>query len=165
MQQTNKKIIIKDIDKKKLLRKSLGMFSTGITVVTTLDQNKNPVGMTVNSFASVSLNPALVLWSIEKKQPSFNTFFNANGYAVNVLTKKQHDLCTLFSSPVENKFENINWHLSENGHPIINDTLAWFDCIKWNYYNGGDHQILVSEVLSHNNTENEPLVYWNSNIS
>ena len=68
------------------------MFSTGIAVVTTLDENQNPVGMTVNSFASVSLNPALVLWSIEKKQPSFNTFLNANGYAVNVLTKKQNDL-------------------------------------------------------------------------
>ena len=148
-----------------LLKKSLGMFSTGITIVTTIDDNKKPIGMTVNSFASVSLNPQLVLWSIDKKQPSYDIFLNANGYAVNILSKSQKDLCFNFSSPIENKFDNVDWNYSKNGHPIINESLAWFDCIKWNYYDGGDHQILVGEVISHHHKENEPLLYWNGNIS
>lgn len=158
-------IISKDLERDNSLKKSLGMFSTGVAVVTTIDEKNNPVGMTVNSFASVSLNPPLVLWSIDKKQPSYNIFLNADGYAVNILTKKQNDLCLNFSSPVEDKFKNVKWCLSDNGYPIIHDTLAWFDCVKWNYYNGGDHQILVGEVKSHYHSENEPLLYWNSKIS
>ena len=158
-------IISKDLEKDNNLKKSLGMFSTGIAVVTTTDKKNNPVGMTVNSFASVSLNPALVLWSIDKKQPSYNIFLNADGYAVNILAKNQNDLCLNFSSPVEDKFKNVNWDLSDNGHPIIHDTLAWFDCVKWNNYNGGDHQILVGQVKSHHHTENKPLLYWNGKIS
>ena len=165
MNNPKKKLELKDIDEDARLKKSLGMFSTGIAVVTTTDQNNKPLGMTVNSFASVSLNPALVLWSIEKKQPSFNNFLNSNGYAVNVLTKNQNNLCSLFSSPIEDKFRDVKWDLSENGHPIIRDTLAWFDCVKWNYYDGGDHQILVGEVKSHSHVEKEPLLYWNSKIS
>ena len=165
MNNTKVNLDINDMDNAALLKKSLGMFSTGITIVTTVDDNKNPIGMTVNSFASVSLNPQLVLWSIDKKQPSYDIFLNANGYAVNILSKSQKDLCFNFSSPNENKFDNVDWNYSKNGHPIINGSLAWFDCIKWNYYDGGDHQILVGEVISHHHKENEPLLYWNGKIS
>lgn len=105
--QNKKKIVLKDLDDESRLKKSLGMFSTGITIVTTVDQNGNPIGMTVNSFASVSLNPALVLWSIDKKQPSFDIFLNANGYAVNILSKNQNHLSLNFSSPIEEKFKNV----------------------------------------------------------
>ena len=136
-----------------------------IFIVFTLDNNQKPIGMTVNSFASVSLNPPLVLWSIDKKQPSYDIFLNANGYAVNILSKNQKDLCLNFSSPIENKFNNVDWDFSENGHPIIDGTIAWFDCVKWNYYDGGDHQILVGEVTSFNSLELEPLTFWNGQIS
>ena len=165
MNNTNVNVNIKNIDNEALLRKSLGMFSTGITIVTTVDNNKIPIGMTVNSFASVSLNPPLVLWSIDKKQPSYDIFLNASGYAVNILSKNQKDLCLNFSSPIENKFDNVDWNFSESGHPIIDGTLAWFDCLKWNYYDGGDHQILVGEVKSYNYIEDEPLLYWNGKIT
>ena len=114
MNNSREKLVLKDIDEDARLKKSLGMFSTGIAVVTTTDQNNKPLGMTVNSFASVSLNPALVLWSIEKKQPSFNIFLNSNGYAVNILTKNQNDLFSLFSSPIEDKFKNLKWDFSES---------------------------------------------------
>ena len=125
------------------LRKAFGMFPTGITVVTAIDKENKPIGMTVNSFSSVSLDPPLVLWSIAKKQPSYSLFLDANGYAVNILSKDQVKLCNHFASPLNDKFENINWKLSENGFPLINDTLAWFDCTKWNDYEGGDHKILL----------------------
>ena len=165
MSKTNTNHISNDLDEVSILKKSLGMFATGITVVTTIDEDKKPIGMTVNSFASVSLNPSLVLWSIEKNQPSYKKFLNSDGYAVNILTKDQIDLCSHFSSPIENKFKNVNWKPSENGYPLIQDALAWFDCVKWNDYDGGDHQILVGEVKSHDFIESEPLIYWNSKIS
>ena len=96
MTKTSAKHTLNDLDNEAILKKSLGMFATGITIVTTIDENKNPIGMTVNSFASVSLNPSLVLWSIEKNQPSYKKFLNSDGYAVNILAKDQIDLCSNF---------------------------------------------------------------------
>ena len=149
----------------KLLKKTLGKYSTGVTVVTSIDNDRNPIGMTVNSFTSVSLLPALVLWCIDKKQPSYNSFMNAEGYAVNILSKDQNDICYKFASQLDNKFENVDWKISENGFPLVKNSLAWFDCKKWNYYSGGDHQILVGEVTSFDSFELEPLTYWNGQIS
>ena len=149
----------------KFLRKTLGKYSTGVTVVTSIDNHRNPIGMTVNSFTSVSLQPALVLWCIDKKQPSYNSFMNAEGYAVNILSKDQNDICYKFASQLDNKFENVDWKISENGFPLVKNSLAWFDCKKWNYYSGGDHQILVGEVTSFDSLELEPLTYWNGQIS
>ena len=149
----------------KFLRKTLGKYSTGVTVVTSIDNNGNPIGMTVNSFTSVSLQPALVLWCIDKKQPSYNSFMDAEGYAVNILSKDQNDLCHKFASQLDDKFENVDCEKSENGFPLVKNSLAWFDCKKWNYYSGGDHQILVGEVTSFDSYELEPLTYWNGQIS
>ena len=132
----------------KFLRQTLGKYSTGVTVVTSTDGDGNPIGMTVNSFTSVSLDPALVLWCIDKKQPSYNSFMNAEGYAVNILSKDQNDICNKFASQLDNKFQNVDWKISENGFPLLKNSLAWFDCKKWNYYAGGDHEILVGEVTS-----------------
>ena len=73
--------------------------------------------------------------------------------------------CSLFSSPIEDKFQNLEWELSDDGHPIIKNTLAWFNCVKWKDYDGGDHQILVGEVKSYNYIEDEPLLYWNGKIT
>ena len=149
----------------KFLRKTLGKYSTGVTVVTSIDNDRNPIGMTVNSFTSVSLLPALVLWCIDKKQPSYSSFMNAEGYAVNILSKDQNDLCYKFASQLDDKFENVDWETSENGFPLLKNSLAWFDCKKWNYYSGGDHQILVGEVTSFDSFELEPLTYWNGQIT
>jgi len=90
---------------------------------------------------------------------------DAKGYAVNILSKDQNDLCFKFSSQLDDKFKNVVWKRSENGFPILENCLAWFDCIKWNYYSGGDHQILVGEVTSFNSLELEPLTFWNGQIS
>ena len=149
----------------KLLRKTLGKYSTGVTIVTSIDNDGNPIGMTVNSFTSVSLQPALVLWCIDKNQPSYNSFMDTEGYAVNILSKDQNDLCHKFASQLDDKFENVDWEKSENGFPLVKNSLAWFDCKKWNYYPGGDHQILVGEVTSFDSFELEPLTFWNGQIS
>ena len=149
----------------KNLRNVLSKFATGVTIVSTIDDDGKPFGMTVNSFTSVSLDPPLVLWNIGINQPSYDIFLNAKGYSVSILSKDQRDICNLFSSSVDNKFNNIDFVLSDNGFPIIQKSLAWFDCLKWNNYPGGDHQILVGEVVNFYANENDPLIFWNGSLA
>ena len=149
----------------KNLRNVLSKFATGVTIVSTIDDDGKPFGMTVNSFTSVSLEPPLVLWNIGINQPSYDIFLNAKGYSVSILSKDQRDICNLFSSSVDNKFNNIDFVLSDNGFPIIQKSLAWFDCLKWNNYPGGDHQILVGEVINFQANENDPLIFWNGSLA
>ena len=150
---------------KKNLRYVLSKFATGVTVVSTIDCDGKPIGMTANSFTSVSLDPPLVLWSIGINQPSYDAFLKAKGYSVSILSKDQKDICDLFSSPVENKFSDIDYTLTDNGFPIIQKSLAWFDCLKWNNYPGGDHQILVGEIKNFYADENDPLIFWNGSLA
>ena len=149
----------------KNLRNVLSKFATGVTIVSTIDRDGKPVGMTVNSFTSVSLDPPLVLWNIGINQPSYEAFLKSKGYSVSILSKDQKDICDLFSSPIENKFSNIDYSLSDNGFPIIQKSLAWFDCLNWNNYPGGDHQILVGEIKNFNADENDPLIFWNGSLA
>ena len=149
----------------KNLRNVLSKFATGVTVVSTIDSDGKPVGMTANSFTSVSLDPPLVLWNIGINQPSYDAFSKAKGYSVNILSKDQKDICDLFSSSIDDKFNDIDYILSDNGFPIIQKSLAWFDCIKWNNYPGGDHQILVGEVKNFYANENDPLIFWNGSLA
>ena len=150
---------------KKNLRNVLSKFATGVTVVSTIDCDGNPIGMTANSFTSVSLDPPLVLWSIGINQPSYDAFLKAKGYSVSILSKDQKDICDLFSSPIEDKFRDIDYTLTDNGFPIIQKSLAWFDCLKWNNYPGGDHQILVGEIKNFYADENDPLIFWNGSLA
>ena len=150
---------------KKNLRNVLSKFATGVTVVSTIDCDGKPIGMTANSFTSVSLNPPLVLWSIGINQPSYEAFLKAKGYSVSILSKDQKDNCDLFSSPIENKFSDIDYTLTDNGFPIIQKSLAWFDCLKWKNYPGGDHQILVGEIKNFHADENDPLIFWNGSLA
>ena len=150
---------------KKSLRNVLSKFATGVTVVSTIDCDGKPIGMTANSFTSFSLDPPLVLWSIGINQPSYDSFLKAKGYSVSILSKDQKDICDLFSSPIENKFSDIDYTLTDNGFPIIQKSLAWFDCLKWNNYPGGDHQILVGEIKNFYADENDPLIFWNGSLA
>ena len=150
---------------KQNLRNVLSKFATGVTVVSTIDCDGKPIGMTANSFTSVSLDPPLVLWSIGINQPSYDAFLKAKGYSVSILSKDQKDICDLFSSPIENKFSDIDYTLTDNGFPIIQKSLAWFDCLKWNNYPGGDHQILVGEIKNFYADENDPLIFWNGSLA
>ena len=149
----------------KNLRNVLSKFATGVTIVSTVDHDGKPVGMTANSFTSVSLDPPLVLWSIGINQPSYEVFLKAKGYSVSILSKDQKDICNLFSSSIDNKFNSVDYVLSDNGFPIIRKSLAWVDCLKWNNYPGGDHQILVGEVKNFCANENDPLIFWNGSLA
>ena len=154
-----------DFDEHKSLRKVLSKFSTGVTVVTCIDKKNNPVGITVNSFSSVSLEPALISWCLGRSQPSYKEFINSEGFVVNILSKSQMDICKRFSNPCINKFKDFDYKKTDQGYPVIINSLATIICKSWAIYPGGDHDILVGEVTKFNSSKDEPLIFWNGSLS
>jgi 3-hydroxy-9,10-secoandrosta-1,3,5(10)-triene-9,17-dione monooxygenase reductase component len=128
------------------LRNALGCFPTGVTVMTTLRGDGAPVGLTVNSFASVSLDPPLILWSLVQHSPSLPAFRAAHRFCVNVLTADQEALCRRFASPLPDKFAEVPWHAGLDGVPVIEGCLATFECSSAFNNWGGDHVIFVGRV-------------------
>lgn len=141
-------------------RRALGQFPTGVTVITTKDQNREPIGVTASSFNSVSISPALVLWSVDKGAFSASIMENAEHFAVNVLSKSQVDMSNRFAGRGEDKFAGVDYTDSPNGSPLFKGCAAQFECKTWNVYEGGDHLIIVGEVLDYRHDESEtPLVF------
>ncbi|WP_432473553.1 flavin reductase [Amphritea sp. HPY] len=141
-------------------RRALSQFPTGVTVITTLDAEGNPVGVTASSFNSVSMDPTLVLWSIDKGAHSLSAFENAEHFAVNVLSRDQVATSNNFASRGEDKFANAEYTAGLGDAPVLNDYAAQFECKTWAVYEGGDHLILVGEVLDYRyNDDAEPLVF------
>lgn len=140
-------------------RETMGNYPTGVTVVTAFDEDKKPMGLTVNSFASVSLDPLLILWSIDKRVGSYEQFLKTDKFAVNILAEDQSDLCILFSSKVEDRFSQCDWKESELNLPVLADTLATLQCKTYRQVEAGDHTILIGEVIDITNVDKGPLMY------
>lgn len=140
-------------------RRALGQFATGVTVVSTCAMDGRPVGITVNSFSSVSLDPPLVLWSLSRQASSFADFLAASHFAVNVLAANQHHLSRQFSTPLPDKFAGVDYAQAAGGCPILKGTIAHFICRNVRQYDGGDHVILLGEVEEYKWNEGEPLVF------
>lgn len=130
----------------KEFRMALGEFATGITVVTAPASDGPPVGFTVNSFSSVSLDPPLILFSVARDLNRFDAMDAAEAFAVNVLTSDQEHLSNQFASTKGDKWANVEFREGEGGCPILAGTLATFECVPWAKYDGGDHVIFVGEV-------------------
>ena len=145
-------------------KKAMGNYPTGVTVVTAFDENNKPMGLTVNSFASVSLDPLLILWSIDDAAGSYDDFQKVDKFAVNILASDQADLCTLFSSKIEDRFAECDWKESELKLPVLADTLAVLQCKVFRKVDAGDHTIMIGEVLDIHNEEKEPLLYHRRTI-
>ncbi len=131
---------------RRALRGALGCFATGVTVMTTQRADGTPVGLTVNSFASVSLDPPLVLWSLASQSPSLGAFKAASHFCVNVLAAEQEALCLRFATPGADKFATIGWAAGEGGAPVIEGCVATFECSSAFNNWGGDHVIFVGRV-------------------
>lgn len=145
------------------LRDALGMFATGVTIVTTLAPDGSPVGLTVNSFNSVSLAPPLVLWSLARRAASFDLFMQAGHYAINVLTVRQHALALRFAQRDADRWAGVDWHPGKSGMPVLAGAAAVFECASRSQYSEGDHTILVGEVLhSEHHAHSSPLLYHGS---
>lgn len=141
------------------LRAAFGQFATGVTVVTTKAQDGQLVGLTVNSFSSLSLNPPLVLWSLVKHSPNLQVFCDAPYFAVNVLSVHQDGVARQFATPVKNKFIGIESELSEQGVPLLAEAVAHFECSLAHVYEGGDHMIFVGKVENFRTFDNRPLLF------
>ncbi len=142
-------------------RDALGRFATGVTVVTTLDRWERPRGITVNSFTSVSLEPPLVLFCLERTAQSAEAFSAAGHFAVNVLRREQEPLSVRFAGTAPDKWEGIAYERWSSGVPILSGCLANLECAREAIYEGGDHIILLGRVLDLRcEREGEPLLYY-----
>lgn len=140
-------------------RASLSQFATGVTIVTTLDANADPVGITVSSFNSVSMDPPLILWSLAKNALSLECFQKAQYFNIHILTIDQLDLSDRFSRQGIDKFHNIDFYPGKGDTPILRNYAALLECCTKHQYDGGDHIIFVGEVLSHHYKAKKPLVF------
>ena len=140
-------------------RNALGQFATGVTVVTTTDSKKNPVGVTASSFNSVSLEPPLILWSLAKTAHSMPVYQNSGGFNVHILASHQSDLSNQFARPSDNKFDGVDWKFCDSGFPLLSDYAALFRCKTHFQYEGGDHIIFVGEVIDYIAHERPVLVF------
>lgn len=141
-------------------RRALGKFPTGVTIITGNDSKGEPLGVTASSFNSVSIDPPLVLWSVDKGAFSAAVFQDAEYFAVNVLSKMQVDMSNRFAGRGEDKFKGVSYKKGTYGSPLFQDCAAQFECKTWKVYEGGDHFIIVGEVLDYSYTEEHaPLVF------
>jgi flavin reductase (DIM6/NTAB) family NADH-FMN oxidoreductase RutF len=140
-------------------RRALGQFATGVTVVSTRAKDGRRVGITVNSFSSVSLDPPLVLWSLSRQSSTFEDFACANHFAINVLAANQHHLSRQFSTPLLDKFEGVECLEGTAGCPLLKGATAYFVCRNVRQFDGGDHVIFLGEVEEYKWNEGEPLVF------
>jgi 3-hydroxy-9,10-secoandrosta-1,3,5(10)-triene-9,17-dione monooxygenase reductase component len=144
-------------------RNALGGFATGITVITTLGKNGQKVGMTANSFNSVSLTPPLILWSIGKNTNCFEDFMAAEAFAVHVLAEDQQDLSNLFATSGIDRFADLECNEGLSGVPILPHYSVCFQCKMAKQYDGGDHIIMTGEVVQFDDNGLQPLVFYRGN--
>jgi flavin reductase (DIM6/NTAB) family NADH-FMN oxidoreductase RutF len=143
------------------LRDALGHFATGVTVVTCLNEHGEPAGLTVNSFTSVSLDPPLLLVCLHKLAASAGALTAASHFAVNVLQTGQQPASIRFATRDEDRFGTTAWSCGEAGAPILKDSLGVFECERFAVYDGGDHHILVGQVVKASfDAGLDPLLYF-----
>lgn len=143
------------------LRDALGCFATGVTVVTAFAPDGTPIGLTANSFTSVSLSPPLLLVCIDRRAGSLPALELAEGFAVNVLHIGQQPTSNRFARPGEDRFADTAWDTGEFGAPVLAGTLAAFECRRHALHDGGDHVILIGEVVKARfEPRRDPLLYF-----
>jgi 3-hydroxy-9,10-secoandrosta-1,3,5(10)-triene-9,17-dione monooxygenase reductase component len=146
-------------DEVRSFRNALGAFATGVTVVTTRTAEGTDVGLTANSFNSVSLDPPMVLWSLAKSSRALQVFAEARHFAIHVLSADQESLSTLFSRPNPDKFSGLDLDRGNDQIPLLRDCSARFQCRTAFQYEGGDHVIFVGQVEAFEHSAKRPLVF------
>ncbi|HSJ22757.1 MAG TPA: flavin reductase [Nocardioidaceae bacterium] len=141
------------------LRRAFGQYTTGVTVVTARGEDGHRIGVTANSFTSVSIDPPLVLWCPAKTTPSLAALGEATHFAVNILASDQHDLSRQFATPSEDKFAGVSVTEGLHGVPLIDGSVASFECRTVQFIEAGDHVICLGEVEKYEVAGGEPLVF------
>jgi flavin reductase (DIM6/NTAB) family NADH-FMN oxidoreductase RutF len=140
-------------------RQVLGRFATGIAIVTCLDRNGRRAAMTINSFTSLSIDPPLVLWNIDRKSDQYDAFDGATHVAINILAEHQQPVSDHFATPSDDKFGTATHRAGHGGAPLIDDVCATLQCRIANRFDGGDHIIVIGEVLDLDACDSPPLIY------
>lgn len=146
-------------DNPREIRNLLGQFATGVTVITTRGKGGRKVGMTANSFSSLSLDPPLILWSLSKTAPSLEEFVDAEHFAIHMLAQEHHQISGHFARAAEDKFAGVVHRECESGVPILEDALATLVCKNIQQYEGGDHLIFIGKIEKYQQRQGEPLVF------
>jgi len=143
------------------LRHALGHYTTGVTIITTRTPEREHTGLTVNSFTSVSLDPPLVLFCLSTRSSLLTAFEQADYFAINVLARGQQELSNRFARPSANSWEGVKHRNGAHGCALLADAVATFECARRAIYPGGDHVILVGEVIDFAIvTAPEPLAFY-----
>ena len=148
-----------DIASQRKLRDAFGRFATGVTVITALLPDGRRTGLTVNSFTSLSLEPAMILWNLRAGSPSEPAFGKGCAFAVNVLATAQHEVSQRFCRPSDDKFTGVAIEDGLDGVPLLSGSLAMFECRVEDTVTCGDHRIVIGRVLAARYCDGEPLIY------
>jgi flavin reductase (DIM6/NTAB) family NADH-FMN oxidoreductase RutF len=146
------------------LRSAFGRFATGVAIVTASADTDVDVGVTINSFNSLSLDPPLILWSLRLSAASIDVFRRAEYFGINILSETQDDLCRRFASPIPDRFSGVDRLVGMRGIPLIGGALAHIQCRTWTRYPGGDHEIFVGQVIDFGAFNGEPLVFHGGRV-
>lgn len=143
------------------LRDTFGMFGTGVCVITAQAPGVAPFGLTVNSFAAVSLEPPLLLWSLQKNSEMLPAFEQTDRWAVNVLGADQQADSNRYAKKGDHSLEEGSYRIGASGAPVMNECIAQFECVDWQRVDGGDHIIFIGQVEQvARNAEGQPLLFF-----
>jgi 3-hydroxy-9,10-secoandrosta-1,3,5(10)-triene-9,17-dione monooxygenase reductase component len=148
------------VDATRALRDALGRFATGIAVLTTVGPGGEPVGLTINSFNSVSLQPPLVLFSLGRRLRHLTAFQRARAFGLTILRVDQEHVSRAFAAPDSNPFAAVTTIPGTSSVPLIVPALAHFELRPYAEHDGGDHRLFVAEVVRHEWFDGEPLLYF-----
>lgn len=144
-----------------VFRNLCGRFVTGITIVTAFDEHDNPAGMTVNSFASVSLDPPLISVAVDHAASAWPVLRHVERWTVNILSSQQEPLARRFAALSGDRFDGVGWQRGPEGELLLDGVLAHLVCTKWQSLTAGDHDILIGQVVGGSSAEHgRPLLYY-----
>ncbi|OUS27575.1 hypothetical protein A9Q99_14115 [Gammaproteobacteria bacterium 45_16_T64] len=142
-------------------RNALGNFATGVCIVSFFNDDNRAIGMTINSFTSVSLDPSIVSWSIKKESQCYDVFAQLGQYSISVLSKNQVEISNRYAKPGDHVMMDHEYYISASGLPIVRNSIAQFECEEWKTIPAGDHDIIFGRVLDFQCTEDdEPLIFY-----
>lgn len=148
-----------------LYKRVLGSFPSGVTVVTTFDESGQITGFTASAFSAVSMAPPLVLICPSTGSDSYPHLRRNGHFAIHILHEDQQSIAYAFATKGTNKAAGMDWHLSKHGNAILEGAVAVMECRLWQEYDGGDHAILVAEVLAMSAEEAPPMLYCRGRMS
>ena len=144
------------------LREAFGQFATGVCVVTTCPPGTEPLGVTINSFTSVSLDPPLLLWNLKIDSEVYQAFELADAFTVNVLTNEQQDVSDRYANKTKHRLIDESYTMGKSSTPVLKTSLSWFECTVSKRIEAGDHLIFIGEVVDFKKYSGEPLLFYGS---